>query len=139
MSQWVKVLASKPDGLCLIPRTHMMKERPDSHKLHSDFHKSALIHSYLPQHTDTKSINHSMNKQTVGVFFLSKVCKCVSNFSSVHEKRKIIIYKLQTCLCLNYQQTLGLKYKSRAEDRSQSVKHMLDKRENLNLMPITDI
>lgn len=30
-AQWIKVLEAKPDGLDLIPRTHVVKERTNSH------------------------------------------------------------------------------------------------------------
>jgi hypothetical protein len=34
--------ASKPDGLIMIPRAHMMEERTDSHKLWSHLHICTL-------------------------------------------------------------------------------------------------
>lgn len=39
MAQWVKVFATKPDDLCSIAETPMLKERTNSHKLFSDLPK----------------------------------------------------------------------------------------------------
>lgn len=50
MAQWVKTHTSKPDGLSLLSRTHIveeLKERTDSSKLSSDLH----IHEPWHRHT----------------------------------------------------------------------------------------
>ena len=43
VAQWVKVLATNSDYPNLIPQTHVVKERSNSHRLSSDLHKWALV------------------------------------------------------------------------------------------------
>lgn len=38
MAQWIRALAARPNNLLLIPRTHVEKERTDSHKLSPHLH-----------------------------------------------------------------------------------------------------
>jgi hypothetical protein len=38
MAQWIKVLASKPDYLSSIPRTHTVEEKVNAQKLSSGLH-----------------------------------------------------------------------------------------------------
>lgn len=45
-----KGIASKPDGLGSIPRTHVVEERPNFQKLFSDLHVSAILW-YVCTHT----------------------------------------------------------------------------------------
>lgn len=114
------------------------KKKSQSRKLYSDFHKSTMTHLLLPQHTYT--INQSINKQTVGVYFLPQVYKYVSNFSSVHEERKISTYRLQTCLCcrINRLEVGNTKAELRLEV-SQKSTWWASMRIWVCLMPGTDI
>lgn len=105
-----------------------------------------LTSTNLPWHTHTchkthkRSINQSINKQTVGVYFLPQVYQYVSNFSSVHEKRKISTYKLQTCLCcrINRLEVGSTKAELRLQV-SQKSTWWASMRIWVCLMPVTDI
>lgn len=54
LALWVTVLDAKPEDLSSTPRTHMVKERTDSHKLSSD-----SIHPSWHVHTDTDTQRHT--------------------------------------------------------------------------------
>ena len=60
MAQWVTTCASKPDGLSLLSRTHIveeLKERTDSSKLFSDLHIHEPWHRHtMYMHRDSVSI-----------------------------------------------------------------------------------
>jgi hypothetical protein len=54
MAEQVNMLAARPNGLSLIPRTYMMK-RNDSYKLSSDLHSMcALTCARMHTHTHTQ-------------------------------------------------------------------------------------
>lgn len=46
MAQRVRALTTMPEGMSLIPRTNMVKERNDSHSLFSDHHCGVQEHAY---------------------------------------------------------------------------------------------
>lgn len=62
MTQWVKVPATKPADLRLIPRSHLVKgykAEPTLAKLSSGFHKftmGPMYHPVSPQHNNTRNI-----------------------------------------------------------------------------------
>lgn len=47
ITQRIKALADKPNGLSSNPRTQVWKENPNSHKLSSDFHMYAVAFTHI--------------------------------------------------------------------------------------------
>lgn len=61
MTQGIKVPAIKPEDLGLIPRTHMVKERTDSHKVSSVLHIHTVACTHMQTHTCTITDIHTLN------------------------------------------------------------------------------
>lgn len=59
-ARWVKVPATDPDHFCLVPVTHMVKERTNFCKLSPDLHKHAS-ESYHPKNTCDSFFNLEAN------------------------------------------------------------------------------
>jgi hypothetical protein len=57
IAQLVKLLAAKPNHLCLIPGTSMVKEGPGFTQLSSDFHLHAMVCMQAHMHAHTSLMN----------------------------------------------------------------------------------
>jgi hypothetical protein len=75
MPKQVEVHAIKPDNNLCIPRTHMVQEKTDCHRLSSEFHmykhtpQSKSAHPHTPQ-TNSNLKKKTQNKKTIALLYL---------------------------------------------------------------------
>lgn len=63
MAQCIRDAATEPAGLSAVPGTCIWKDRANAHRLSSEHHMYAIVHSCVPSHTPISKLLKEKEKR----------------------------------------------------------------------------